>query len=63
MEWKDAGVDRQAGLPGFAAHSVEQDGSLPTSSKYQDILRCLDVSWVNSAASETDEIAGDSGRD
>lgn len=56
-------MDRQAGLPGFAAHSVEQDGSLPTSSKYQDILRCLDVSWVNSAASETDEIAGDSGRD
>lgn len=62
MEWQGDGVGLQAGLPGFAAHSVEQGGSLPTSSKYPDIISCLDVSWGNSAASETDEMGGDSGR-
>lgn len=62
MQWKGDGVWLQAGLPGFAAHSVEQGGLLPTSSKYPDIISCLDVSRVNWAASETDEMAGDSGR-
>lgn len=47
MERKDDGVGRQAGLvltSGFAAHSVEQVCSLPTSSKYRAIINCLDVS-------------------
>lgn len=47
MEWKDDGVGWQARLvliSGFAAHSVEQVPSLPTSSKYRDIINHLDVS-------------------
>lgn len=56
MEQKDDGVGWQAGqvlTSGFAAHSLEWNGSLPPSSKYQDIISFLVVSWVNSAASET----------